>query len=801
MAGVPFEAVDRLATRATSEAARELLVRQEELADAKKAVEQILQSREHGFAKKDFRAWRRAIRTGVMPSAPVLTAGPFARFRDCATQVSAAEKHLSATLENELSNAREALLEEARRYLPAYLVFASSGARDRLIRQLAASTSPLPPRNKQARADERHLLLYLQRISAKNDSLSAFGPEGWGNLGGAPGTIQIDPEPGIARRETFLERWTAHGAAAAVNADPTVRPELAPRLEPTGRLDGETFVFTETGDTIALDAAALPLLRACDGYTPAYSLGESFAHSLGSPLDLLADLARQKIIRWEMEVPALDPYAFQTLVNDIASWRNGEARSRWLKRLQPIAQLPEKFAAITGTTERIAMVDEAAARLEELGAQRTSTRFLYSAINPIGEECYRESRLTIAEDLFNQVPDDAIPWIDLWRDNFAFAANGVAAGLRRLVESAPRQNGALPLPAFLRHCAEAKLPLTGPGLVAFAHGAFREVKAAFEQVFAPHAGKPEYVVRPEECRFIREKFEYPHFDEYTYPSADIQLSATSPEAVNRGEFQWILAELHPPPALLHHGFYWSCPDKPALNAAINSILFGRSSFQFGYFAADFTATTAVHIFDSLGELTYFVSPQRGNPEWKNIPPSEAEVFIDEKDGDVALRRRGSGEYLGSFARGWIIPLGFHPFSFSLGQHTPRLLCGDVVVQRRSWAVSLEELSPGDFTGVSRALVVAVEELRARRDLPRHVYIRPTEAALRRSGAEGRDKDTKPVYVDFESYLFIEIFYRWLSKAGELEVSEMLPDPQHLLWQETDGRRTFELRTQIVPRGK
>ncbi len=98
-------------------------------------------------------------------------------------------------------------------------------------------------------------------------------------------------------------------------------------------------------------------------------------------------------------------------------------------------------------------------------------------------------------------------------------------------------------------------------------------------------------------------------------------------------------------------------------------------------------------------------------------------------------------------------------------------------------------------------MVAVEELRARRDLPRHVYIRPTEAALRRSGAEGRDKDTKPVYVDFESYLFIEIFYRWLSKAGELEVSEMLPDPQHLLWQETDGRRTFELRTQIVPRGK
>ena len=36
-------------------------------------------------------------------------------------------------------------------------------------------------------------------------------------------------------------------------------------------------------------------------------------------------------------------------------------------------------------------------------------------------------------------------------------------------------------------------------------------------------------------------------------------------------------------------------------------------------------------------------------------------------------------------------------------------------------------------------------------------------------------------------------------AGELEVTEMLPAPDQLLWQEPDGRRTFELRTQIIPR--
>jgi hypothetical protein len=121
------------------------------------------------------------------------------------------------------------------------------------------------------------------------------------------------------------------------------------------------------------------------------------------------------------------------------------------------------------------------------------------------------------------------------------------------------------------------------------------------------------------------------------------------------------------------------------------------------------------------------------------------------------------------------------------------------VQRQSWTVSIDDLAPGDYTGVSRDLVLAIEQMRADHNWPRHIYIRPSEQALRRSGAEGRDKDTKPVFIDLESYLSLEIFHRWLVKAGELEVTEMQPDAAHLCWQESDGRRTFELRTLVVPR--
>ena len=738
MAGVPFENVERLATPDTSAAARDLLAK-------------------HG-------------------------------------KLTAEDKiRLGQTLENELAIARAALFESARAAVRPYLIFATDGVRERLTTFLIKLEGSSPPkRNKDLRATERALLLYLQRISAKNDSLSQFGPCGWGNVEGKPRLLSLAPQPGIARKESFLERWTAHGLAGAMNADPEASDELSPRLHPNGRIEDDRFIFADTGETTKLDATTLEILGRCDGSTP--------AGSLGFELKTLEELAQRKMILWEVEVPALDPHAFDTLAADVKNWRPGSARTHWLEQLGPIVSLPTKFADSSDASARMDIMNEARHRLQALGSTRANkTRFLYSASNPIGEECFRECNFTIGEELINETVVEAEPWIDLWRDSYAFIASRVAAGLRNVLEKMPIQNGAVPLPAFLHACEMAKLSLTGPGLVALAHIGFQEIKTAFREMMKAHADQAEYELTADDCHFVRKKFQYPKFDDYTYPSADLQISAESTDAVARGEYQWILAELHPPVALLHHGFYWSCPDKSSLHQALASTVNGRPSFHFGIFVADFTASTCVHLIDPMPDLTSFVARERGNSRWRVISPSDTEVYVDPDNSDVCLRKIGTREYLGSFARSWIIPLGFHPFQFGMMPHTPRLRCGKVIVQRRTWTVSMNELGAGNFTGISRDLVLAVERLRVHRDLPRYVYIRPTEQALRRSGVEGRDKDTKPVFVDLESYLFLEIFHRWLTKSGELEVSEMLPDPDHLLWREADGRRTFELRTLIVPR--
>lgn len=792
MAGVPFEPIEQLATSATSAAARELLARRMDFTRALAEVDQFLRSRRHGLDKEQFRVWHKAVKTGVVSANTVPTQIPLATAGQAASRLASAATKFDEAFDQELLKARQALHQHVSRRLPDYLVFASDGLRDVLGQLVSQSgqTSALPLRTKKVRARERHLVLYLQRVCTKNDTLSAFGPAGWGRVADGRFGVRLSPKSGIVQRESFLERWAAHGAAAALNADPDVRSELAPRIHPNGRIDGDRFFFAETGESISLDAETLKILRLCDG--------KSAAHSLGIDPGFLEKLKEQKLVRWEVEVPALDPYAFEILVHDVAQWRNGPVRQRWSERLDPIANLPMKFRNADNTATRIEIMGEAQKRLEGLGAHHIGAgRALYAATNPIGEECLRECNFTISKELIDEVTIEAAPWIDLWRDCYAFVAGGVAAGLRQIFETAGQP--AIPLPAFLRLCESAKLSLTGPGMVALAHIAFQEIKVAFRELMISHVGEPEYKLTLADCHFVRRRFQFPKFDEFTYPSADLQLAAKSSQAVAAGDYQWILAELHPPVALLHHGFYWSCPDPASLSADLSRTVFEKPSFYFGFSAADFTATTAVRFLDALPDSTYFVAPLRSNARWRTVAPAETEIYVDAGTGDVCLRKISDQQPLGSFARGWLIPLGFHPFQFGMAPHMPRLRCGKVIVQRRAWTVTLEELGKGDFTGVSRDLVLAVERLRGARDLPRFVYIRPTEQALRRSGAEGRDKDTKPVFIDLESYLFLEIFHRWLTKAGEIEVTEMLPAPDELLWQEPDGRRTFEMRTLVIPR--
>ncbi|HEX8679133.1 MAG TPA: hypothetical protein VF683_04205, partial [Chthoniobacterales bacterium] len=313
--GVPFEHLERLATTRSSEIARRLLATRSELAEARGRAEEFVGSRASGLSADESRAYRALLRNGAGGNGSSLTGPePIARFSASAHSVHDLDGELRTTLEQELEAARRGLMESSHAVLPGYLVFGAGEFRDRV----PAPGQALPSRNARTRERERHLLLYLQRVCAKNDTYSEYGPSAWGTLGHA---VEFKPEPGIARRHAFLERWTAHTFAAAVNAEAAVRDELAPRLNPNGRIEGDAFVFADSSTLVPLSADELDVLRRCDGRTP--------AHQLDAAPELLGSLASRRLIVWQLEVPALEPHAFEVLAQQIGKWRETPATREW----------------------------------------------------------------------------------------------------------------------------------------------------------------------------------------------------------------------------------------------------------------------------------------------------------------------------------------------------------------------------------------------------------------------------------------------------------------------------------------
>ena len=300
LAGVPFDVLEELAMPHVCVVARDLLTQETELERLKKAALEFVTRRGSGLTSEEFAAWRTAIRNSEIPKQRIPQ--QLEEYVRVATTAKQTRVQLDKQLEKDLTTARIALFETSRRILPSYLVF-GSGEVHHLIDH---SGEELPTRNSRVRERERHLLLYLQRIAAKNDTFGEFGPSAWGSAHPGEPVLSFEARPGIARHDVFLERWTAHALAAGINADPETFLERCPRLNPSGVLIGHRFVFVDSGDAIDLTSAELEIVTRCDGTTPIHAL----VRLADVKLDVVSGLLDKRIVIATLEVPALEPLAF-----------------------------------------------------------------------------------------------------------------------------------------------------------------------------------------------------------------------------------------------------------------------------------------------------------------------------------------------------------------------------------------------------------------------------------------------------------------------------------------------------------
>ncbi len=793
LAGVPFDVLQQITTSAASQSARDVLVLDTRLVDAAAlasseidGVIDLLTPRMKKRLRRDLRELlveadlfteTRRVSGHALPA--------LAAYAALAHDRAAAWDALEHQLRDGYVRAARQIIDSALAHLPEYAVFASDDLAEQLTR-LAQQDSRDPFQSKTRNAVE-HLALYLQRVCAKTDTISRFGPSAWGAIDDGSG-FRIQPVPGITQRRAFLERWVATAVLLAMNADADVRTELAPRVHPDGRIEEASFVRLDTDQVLPCSGPELALLARCDGVTPARVLGD---------LTTLEALAARGVVIWRVEPIAFDTRPVETLLEDVRRWRASDVRTRWEPLLEQLVAAAGEVERTEELAARRAAIDRVRQLVQSVGATLPQrTRKLYSAFNPIVEECARECNLVVGRRHFEQFERDARPWLDLWMDTYSLAAASAFAPLVELYRTAPRRDGEVSLPAFLGHCERGGRNLRAAALAAIGNEAFATVKADMRDVLSTRSDAEEWELTADDCHVVRKRHSFPFVDELSWPSADVQISARSADDVAGGDFQWIISELHVGTALFQNCFFWACPEQQWIGQFAERLRAGNpwlvhSHAVFGG-GVHTTMDSAVDLMDAR-----FVASERGKPGWRTVAPRDAVIYVDDAKLDIRVRHRETQEDLGSLTRAMFLGMGFHPFfPVAFTPHTPRLRLGNVIVQRQTWYVTHEELRGGPFQGVSRDLVLAIERLRATRNLPRWVYIRPSASVLQRSDFLARDKDLKPIYVDFESYVFAEIFAQRLAKYGELEVIEMLPDPEHMVWREPDGARAFELRTLV-----
>jgi hypothetical protein len=256
-----------------------------------------------------------------------------------------------------------------------------------------------------------------------------------------------------------------------------------------------------------------------------------------------------------------------------------------------------------------------------------------------------------------------------------------------------------------------------------------------------------------------------------------------------GAWRAVLGELHPDfTPWTHSTFAWH-PDKAAFAAAYAHA--GHApALEYGeegawYRSAHRFNTAPLHTpgWTTTGKLRL-----EGVP-W--IRSADVTVHLQ---GDDIVARDPSGRVLGSLIDNWAIASSTHQLELhGLGPRSPRLVCGRVVVQRRSWLLEISEALRRDVEEIGADALVAFRRVRQELGLPEDVFVRAI-LPLRLS----EHKDTKPMMIDFRSPLLLELLAASVKRYRAVRFTEMLPSSEELFLRDGAGRYSFELRCLTVP---
>lgn len=659
-------------------------------------------------------------------------------------------------------------------------------------------------RSKKQRQQEELVANYLQRYCVKNDTIGFFGPVGWARWVDVPQQIvRAEPGAGLLRKRTvYFEGWGIDALAQTISQDLSLRPWMTPRRLPYFHLEG-SVLLTPSRPPMPLAPRTAAVLHACDGQRTARQLAQALLPAgitgLQSESDVFAvleELLRNKLIVWTFEVP-LEVFPERRLRQAL------ERIEEVAPRQAALAALDELEAARDGVTAAVgdaAALDKALNHLEDTFSRLTTvapTRShgqTYSGRTLVYEDCLRNFDMELGQELLAALAPPLSLLLTSARWLAFQVANHVRNTLRTLYSENRSRTGQATISA-MGFAAQAQPHLFGPGAEAF-----DAIRLNYQQKWAAALTMP---VRTRCVHYdsrslqsvIMTAFQAPDSGwEYArYHSPDIMIAADSLTAIQQGDYQLVLGEIHPALNTLGAAFWLAQhPSADDLFEAMASDLPGVH-LTYAIPKSWPSMTTRTH--------RALLPPQNFHLAFGNDPvaaPSSqilpiGSLVVEEVDGQLIIRSRDGRaqfDFLEAFTPTLIRLLGGLSDPFGLvGQtdYTPRIMIDNLVVARETWRVRVEAAS---FAYVKDEGERFLEARRWARELgiPRLAFGRVSI-------------ERKPFFVDFDSPIYVNILAKMIRRTAEnkeadptLTIREMLPRPDQTWLTDAQGRRyTCELR--------
>lgn len=687
-----------------------------------------------------------------------------------------------AAYQAHVADARRALAQLLADPLAAEAVFLSNP--ESLERLIALRDSDLDRVDARARQRLRLAWSYLQRFCAKNDTNSFFGPIAWGRVdAAAPEPVRLettDPAAGwLRRRRVNVEHWVVDRLCTAISEHPELRRTLPLRFNPGCDLDGGVLRYP-VGKRAQLGAEAREFMCAVlDGKREAAALAATpgaarllSARVVGPEL-AVAPGVEQPLRRIEEALPSAGDAAgesLQRLVPELETMRGRFERAGLEERQDLLRRMSEALAAAGISTER--------ARGE-----------MYVGRFPVYEDCERNLSVGIGGSLAQLLEERLAPVMRLFRVAAECAAARLDRHYAQILESLPAEAGGFgDFLVFLRAARTEEAGRVRTDIAA-------EMRATLEQAWASHAcadGTEQSDVSAADLEGIAEALRAatPGHGQFAgvlgvgIASPDIMLAARGLDALRRGEYRVVLGEVHPcvATALQPVALPFLDSSEDALRLADRLLAPGRmllasSSRAYHRSQIDWPCVSNLH------EIVLPGATSRCPPE-RQIPAGRGRLagggpirFVD--------RATGRSEDLVT-----VLSTDLHRMMFSLARDVlgaclpQRLVHREIVLKRRSWSYDAARLPAPPRPAESLVDYLALRRWARAQALPRHVFL-------------SAEDEPKPLYVDWDNPLAVDLFAKTIQRSPRIRLSEMSPAPEELWMTDARGRYCCELRMSLA----